>query len=50
MFDLPQIKKSKSISMSILLIQNTSTEGFELYESALKRIDFKVDVIHPYVR
>ncbi len=34
--------------MNVLLIQNCFTEGFGLYESIIKRIASKVEVIHPY--
>jgi GMP synthase (glutamine-hydrolysing) len=34
--------------MNVLLIQNCSTEGFGLYETTLRRIASKVEVVHPY--
>ena len=34
--------------MNVLLIQNCSTEGFGHYETTLKRIASKVQVVHQY--
>jgi GMP synthase-like glutamine amidotransferase len=34
--------------MNFILIQNCSTEGFGLYETTLRRIASKVEVVHPY--